>query len=130
MMIFFILEWIFRLLNLWIFGSVTLVMRNFGILIAYILGATIDYFQMPLVCISVPLVFMVLFFLLPNTPQYLLQKGNFKASISLQPPNIGLRFLHQIILCYFLESGSRFETLQRIQRTKWWRKSGTLQGIR
>ncbi|XP_055302943.1 facilitated trehalose transporter Tret1-like, partial [Sitodiplosis mosellana] len=61
-------------------GSVTLVMRNIGILIAYILGATINYFQMPIVCVSVPIIFMILFLMLPNTPQYFLQRGQTKAS--------------------------------------------------
>lgn len=64
-------------------GGVTLVMRNFGILIAYVLGATIDYFQIPIVCVTVPIIFMILFVMLPSTPQYFLRKKEWKVSIDL-----------------------------------------------
>lgn len=56
-------------------GSVMLFLRNIGILIAYILGATVDYKNIPFVCVVVPIVFGIIFLTLPNTPQYLLQKG-------------------------------------------------------
>lgn len=56
-------------------GSVMLFMRNIGILIAYILGATLDFKQIPFICICFPIIFGFTFIWLPNTPLFNLQNG-------------------------------------------------------
>ncbi|XP_055295471.1 facilitated trehalose transporter Tret1-like isoform X2 [Sitodiplosis mosellana] len=59
-------------------SSVSHITRNIGILVAYILGAFIDYETIPCIFLSIPIIFGVWFSLLPNTPQYLLQKAQLK----------------------------------------------------
>lgn len=59
-------------------GSLPLLFRNIGILIAYILGAMVDYKYIPWICVTIPIVFIVYFMTLPNTSQYYLQRGSFE----------------------------------------------------
>lgn len=54
--------------------------RNFGILTAYGLGAWLQYNQIPYVFISIPIVYLINFALLPNTPHYLVKKGRIDVS--------------------------------------------------
>lgn len=56
-------------------GSIWQFLRNVGILIAYILGATVEYKFIPCICVVIPIGFAICFFMLPNTPQYHLRKG-------------------------------------------------------
>ncbi|XP_055304280.1 facilitated trehalose transporter Tret1-like, partial [Sitodiplosis mosellana] len=49
--------------------------RNFGILVGFILGASVDYMVIPRISGIFPIVFIVSFVMLPNTPRYHLQKG-------------------------------------------------------
>lgn len=56
-------------------GSLIQVTRNSGILIAYIVGAIVDYRHIPFVFIIIPLVYAVGFSFIPNTPQYYLKKN-------------------------------------------------------
>lgn len=55
-------------------GSLQLFVRNIGILLAYILGATIDYKYIPSMCVVIPIIFAIAFAILPNTPQFYLQR--------------------------------------------------------
>ncbi|XP_037040406.1 facilitated trehalose transporter Tret1-2 homolog [Bradysia coprophila] len=57
-------------------GSLPLFFRNVGILIAYIIGATVDYKFIPWICVTIPIVFVIIFVTLSNTPQYYLRRGN------------------------------------------------------
>lgn len=59
-------------------SSIPLVMRNTGVLIAYVLGATIDYFTIPLICVIIPIVFVINFTFLPNTPRFHLGHGHIR----------------------------------------------------
>lgn len=59
-------------------GTLSAIMRNSGILLAYIVGASLDYSQIPFVFICLPLVFVVNFWFLPSTPQYLMRCGRFE----------------------------------------------------
>lgn len=61
-------------------GSVSLFLRNIGTLIAYILGATVEYEQIPYICVLIPIAFTIVFATLPNTPQYYVRKGQMKVS--------------------------------------------------
>lgn len=57
------------------FTTIISTARNIGILIAYIVGATMSYTVIPCIFITVPILFAFGFMLLPNTPQYYLLKG-------------------------------------------------------
>lgn len=65
-------------------GGMSLVFRNMGILIAYILGSTVEYKYIPCICVAVPIVFVIIISILWNTPQYYLHKG--KPHVRSQPP--------------------------------------------
>lgn len=54
--------------------------RNVGVLLAYVGGAYLDYSVIPYVFISLPIIFLIIFGLLPNTPQYLLAAGRIEVS--------------------------------------------------
>lgn len=58
-------------------------LRNLGILCGYILGAFVDYNHIPWINIVVPVIFVIVFMILPNTPQYYLQNGNIQVSFIL-----------------------------------------------
>lgn len=81
-------------------------------LISYILSALLEYDQLPYIYIIIPIVYMFNFFSLPNTPQYLVQKGKIEvrfAVYSIVNSKINL-FSFEI-----LESGKSSEVLQRLQ---------------
>lgn len=59
-------------------GSLWLFLRNIGILIAFILGATLEYEYIPFTGMILPIIFVFTFMMLPQTPQYLLKKGQFQ----------------------------------------------------
>lgn len=56
-------------------GSSSLFFRNVGTLIGYVLGATVEYKIIPCISAIIPIVFVICFMLMPNTPQYHLRKG-------------------------------------------------------
>jgi SP family facilitated glucose transporter-like MFS transporter 8 len=47
---------------------------NIGILYAYLVGVAGHYMLLNLTCLAVPIVFVLLFIWMPETPQYLLSK--------------------------------------------------------
>lgn len=53
---------------------------NSGIVLGYAAGSYLDYFTVPLVLISMPIVFFCIFVWLPNTPQFLLKGGKQKVN--------------------------------------------------
>ncbi|XP_055295134.1 facilitated trehalose transporter Tret1-like [Sitodiplosis mosellana] len=57
-------------------GGLLLFLRNIGVLIAYILGAVVDYEYIPYVCVVIPFGFVIIFATLPNTPQFYIAKGD------------------------------------------------------
>lgn len=59
-------------------GSISLFLRNVGTLMAYIFGATLDYIHVPYVCVVVPIAFVIIFMMMPNTPRYFVNKGEMK----------------------------------------------------
>lgn len=61
-------------------GSMALFSRNIGTLSAFIISSFLDYGQLPYVFIIIPTVYMINFVLLPNTPQYLIKKGEMEVS--------------------------------------------------
>lgn len=65
-------------------GSATLFIRNVGTLIGYILGACVDYQIVPCISISVPITFIIIFVMIPDTPRYYLHKGQNQVNKSVQ----------------------------------------------
>lgn len=61
-------------------GSSVMIFRNIGTLIGYVLGATIEYKLVPCICIIIPIAFIVIFMMIPNTPRYYLHKGQIQVS--------------------------------------------------
>lgn len=55
--------------------SLSMLSWNIGALIAYILGAFVEYHIIPYICISMPVIFAVIFIMLPNTPRFYLARG-------------------------------------------------------
>lgn len=47
----------------------------------YILGATVEYKYIPCICIMIPIISIIIFINLPNTPRYYLQKGQEKVRL-------------------------------------------------
>lgn len=56
--------------------SFVLLSMNVGLLIAYVLGAYVQYEYIPYICVTIPIIFAVSFSMLPNTPRYHLAAGN------------------------------------------------------
>lgn len=56
-------------------GSLLTISINIGMLLGFMIGSYIPYTYQPIVALSVPIFFNVLFFRFPNTPQFLLKTG-------------------------------------------------------
>ena len=56
--------------------------RNIGILIAFIVGASVDYKYVPCIYIIFPIIFGIAFILFPNSPQYHLKRAQFQVSLT------------------------------------------------
>lgn len=95
--------------------SIALFMRNVGVLIAYALGASVDYQYIPCICAIIPIVFIAIFTFLPNTPRYYLQKGQ----IQVEMIKFKILGLYKLLMLYtimnILESQSCNQILQRLQ---------------
>lgn len=61
-------------------GSLTPLARNIGVLLSYVVGATVQYDIIPAIFVSIPIVYMILMFSLPNTPQYHIRNENLQVS--------------------------------------------------
>lgn len=56
-------------------GSILQFSRNLGVLCGFIVAAMVEYETVPCIFASVPIIFGISFFFIPNTPQFYLQKG-------------------------------------------------------
>lgn len=63
-------------------GSSTQITRNFGVLLGYILGATLPYKYIPLISGIFPIVFAIVFIMLPNTPRHYLRRGQIQVKLT------------------------------------------------
>ncbi|XP_055586556.1 facilitated trehalose transporter Tret1-2 homolog [Uranotaenia lowii] len=61
-------------------GSTLVLSSNLGILIMYIVGAVFDYGTVPYVLLPVPLIFLVCFWCMPESPFYLMKKNDYVSS--------------------------------------------------
>ncbi|KAF7389254.1 hypothetical protein HZH66_010391 [Vespula vulgaris] len=57
-------------------GSYFQLLLSVGILLAYLLGTCVDMFYLSIISATVPLIFCVIFFFMPETPTYYLMKEN------------------------------------------------------
>lgn len=55
-------------------GSILLLSYYLGILLSYVLGMFVEYKIFPLIGISLPTIFFIIFYFFPETPQYLLKQ--------------------------------------------------------
>lgn len=55
-------------------GTLTTTARNFGVLMIFSVGAAVDYQYIPIIFVSLPILYLVCFMSLPNTPQFYLEK--------------------------------------------------------
>lgn len=56
-------------------ASLTMLSRNIGVLLIFSFGAYADYFTVPCIFIFFPIIFLICFSLLPNTPQFYFRNG-------------------------------------------------------
>lgn len=61
-------------------NSVNYLFRLFGISLAFIAGAYVEFRIVPYLFVPFPIIFAVLFVLLPNTPQHLLRTNQLQVS--------------------------------------------------
>lgn len=59
-------------------NSMTYLFRLFGIMFSYVGGAFVDFQVVPYISLPVPILFVILFACLPNTPQQLLRSNQFE----------------------------------------------------
>lgn len=61
-------------------GSLIVASCNFGILIAFIMGAYLSHTRVALLLSALPVIFVVVFYNIPETPQYLIKTNNSEAA--------------------------------------------------
>lgn len=61
-------------------GSIANLCKNIGMLTSYILAAFLTYDQIPFVLIVIPIVYMINFAVLPNTPAFWVKRGEYEVS--------------------------------------------------
>lgn len=52
-------------------GSTLILSCNTGLLLSYIFGTYFNYFVVPIICMGFPVIFMIGFVFMPDTPKYL-----------------------------------------------------------
>lgn len=92
-------------------GSLMILFFNLGILVGYICGKSLDYITVPKVLILLPILFVVGFIFLPNTPQYLLKRNQLYVCVS---ENVLNKKEINILLLMFTESGDVSTILSKL----------------
>lgn len=59
-------------------AAITLLARNIGVLLGYVLFATVKYEHIPIISASIFIIFIILFIWQPNTPRYYIRNGQFE----------------------------------------------------
>ncbi|KAH9637387.1 hypothetical protein HF086_012000 [Spodoptera exigua] len=72
-------------------GSLVVLSQNLGNLFAYIMGEYLSYHAMLWVCLIVPILHLVLFMAMPETPSYLLKSGKVEPTASSHENTIKLK---------------------------------------
>lgn len=63
------------IVKIWIDFFWKVLSRHFGLLIIFVVAAVVNYYVVPCFFVFLPIVFLIFFTFLPNTPQFYLQKG-------------------------------------------------------
>lgn len=61
-------------------GSTLILSCNFGLLLSYILGNYLSYFVIPMICMAFPVIFLIGFYFMPDTPVFLAGNNQFEVS--------------------------------------------------
>lgn len=61
-------------------GSLVILSQNFGNLLVYIMGEYLSYHAVLWICLAVPLVHLMVFLTMPDSPSYLLKCGKVEVS--------------------------------------------------
>lgn len=64
--------------------SITSVLRSVGVIVAFILGPTVAYEYIPCIFVVIPILFLITFAMLPNTPQFYIQRGEIQVRKSIK----------------------------------------------
>lgn len=59
-------------------SSTLILSSNFGLLLSYILGNYLSYFVVPMICMAFPVIFLVGFYFMPDTPTFFANKKKFE----------------------------------------------------
>lgn len=104
-------------------SSIIQLSRNTGILIAYIVGAVVDYELIPCIFVLFPLLYIICFAFLPNTPQHYLLKNRIQVMqvhVSRQNKRTKIEFFHKILMIdrwlHALGGARLVEILQKLWR--------------
>lgn len=111
-------------------GSMALLIRSNGYLVAFVVGAYVEYSIVPFIYLGIPILFFAILIYLPNTAPYLIRSG--KHEVSFNSKRIKYRTTNQLICNLILSIGS--ETINKVlQRIHWhngWRIRCHYHGIR
>lgn len=82
-------------------GSFAMLSRNIGMLCCFIVGSSVDYQDIPYAFVLIPIVAGIIFFTLPNTPQFYLQRNQHQVKKTFtfdgrQEPD---EFINRIVFC-------------------------------
>lgn len=62
-------------------GSTLLLSCNFGLLLSYIFGNYFNYSVVPIIYMAFPLIFLICFYFMPDTPKYLADNNRFEVCL-------------------------------------------------
>jgi MFS family permease len=92
-------------------GCLIVLITNYGVLLAYILGTFLKYEAIPWVCMPISILFLIGFWKLPDTPAYLMAKNRYEVYL--------LLILEPLILIIsFPGSGTFNEILSEDQKVR------------
>lgn len=72
-------------------SSISMLARNTGYMVAFAVGAYVEYVIVPYLYIGLPILFLILFLCLPNTAPFLVRHGKYEVSESKTHP-----FLYEV----------------------------------
>lgn len=63
-------------------GSMALLIRSIGYMVAFIIGAYVDYSIVPFIYLGIPILFFTTLLYLPNTPSHLIKIKKYEVSFN------------------------------------------------
>lgn len=74
-------------------GSMALLIRSIGYLLAFIVGAYVEYSIVPFIYLGIPILFLAFLLYLPNTAPYLIRTGQYEVRFHWNHMNFGFWFI-------------------------------------